>query len=289
MNEIDMSLLAIFSRVGAIGLASIFLSGSLPARADEIVVSAAASLTDSMKEIGREFEKRNPGVTVRFNFGASGALQQQIDKGAPVDVFASAGVKEMDRLARSGKLESSTRFDFAGNTLVLLVPVGKRPIKWEELAGAGISRVALSNPESVPSGRYARETLRRKSLWEAVQPKAILGQNVRQTLTYVANGEVDAGIVFATDALIEKRRVHISQTAVPVKDHDPILYPVAVIQGSQHAMAARRFVAFLKDSPAQAVLKRFGFTSPDRKKKASRLNDGLSLFVAGQHLLMAGI
>jgi molybdate transport system substrate-binding protein len=240
-----------------------------PARAEEIVVSAAASLTDAMKEIGKEFEKRNPGITVQFNFGASGALQQQIEKGAPVDVFASAGVKEMDTLARTGKIEAATRCDFAGNSLVLLVPAGKRSIKWEDLAGARIQRVAISNPDSVPSGRYAKETLTRKNLWTAVQPKAIMGQNVRQTLTYIANGEVDAGIVFATDAFIEKRRVTVAQTAIPVKDHDPIIYPVAAIAGSRHAAVARRFATFLEDRTAQSTLKRFGFTSPNKTKKAS--------------------
>ncbi len=231
------------------------------ARAEDLLVSAAASLTDAMKQIGREFTVKNPGVTVRFNFGASGALQQQIENGAPVDVFASAGSKEMDALGQSRKIDASTRLDFAGNRLVLLIPLRSQIKQWEDLVGPSVRRVALSNPDSVPSGRYAKETLIKRGLWAAVQPKAVFGHTVRQTLAYVTRGDVDAGIVFASDAITKSRRTHVAQYAVPVVDHVPINYPAAVVTASRHAQAAKRFVAFLKDPAAQGILGRAGFTS----------------------------
>jgi molybdate transport system substrate-binding protein len=234
-----------------------------PAAADEVVVSAAASLTDAFTAIGKAFTAAHPGTTVRLNFGASGALLRQIEQGAPVDVFASASPKEMDTLQHEGKVEAGTRATFAGNRLALVAPAkGGGPAAWESLATTGVKRVALSDPDSVPSGRYAKETLTRRGLWAAVAKKAVYGENVRQTLTYVAGGDVDAGIVFATDARIAAKRVRVVATAVPGKDHAPITYPAAVVAGAPNAPAARRFVQFLRGKEARTVLARCGFTSP---------------------------
>lgn len=229
------------------------------ARADEILVSAAISLTDSFTEIGRAFMKSHPGTTFRFNFAASGALQQQIVQGAPVDVFVSASPKEMDALQKAGRIEAATRLDFAGNRLVLIAKNGSLLKKWEDLKQPSIKHIAISNPDSVPSGRYAKETLTKRGLWNAIQPKLVLGENVRQTLTYVANGDADAGMVFATDAAIEKQRVHVAQEAIPGKDHAPIVYPAAVVAKARNARIARLFVAFLKEKPAQMILAKYGF------------------------------
>lgn len=238
------------------------------AHAEEILVSAATSLTDAMKQIGQEFSKRNSGTTVRFNFGASGALQRQIENGAPADVFASAGAKEMDALAKTGKIDLTTRVDFVGNRLVLIVPKGTVSRKWDDLATPAVKRIALSNPESVPSGRFAREALQRRGLWDRVKTKAVFGENVRQTLEYVARGEADAGIVFASDASVERGRVRVTQFAVPNVDHAPIAYPAAVVSRSRHAALAGRFVAYLRTPVAQGILGRAGFSSlsPVRKK-----------------------
>ena len=230
------------------------------ARADEILVSAAASLTDALNEIGQAYKQTNPQTTVRFNFGASGALQKQIEQGAPVDVFASAAPKEMEDLQQGHHLETTSRIDFAGNRLVLIAPIKSGLKSWDDLRSAAVRRVAISNPASVPSGRYAQETLTKRGLWTLVQPKAVLGENVRQTLTYVAQGDVDAGIVFATDALIEKQKVRIVQYAVPGRDHTPIVYPAAVIAGAPNPIAARRFLTFLQTPQAQGILARYGFT-----------------------------
>ena len=231
------------------------------ARADEVLVSAAASLTDALNEIGKAYTGANPHTIVRFNFGASGALQQQILQGAPVDVFASASPKEMDALEHASRIAPGTRVDFASNRLVLIAPLNSKLKHWDDLRSASVSRVAISNPDSVPSGRYARETLTKRGLWDIVQPKAIFGENVRQTLTYVSGGNVDAGIVFSTDQQIEARRVRIVDTAIPGKDHSPIVYPAAVISSAANPSAARKFVLFLHNKTAQSVLKRYGFLS----------------------------
>jgi len=239
------------------------------ALADEILVSAAASLTDAFNAVGAAFTKANPRTTVRFNFAAPGPLLRQIEQGAPVDVFAPAATKEMNALARVGRIEPATRVVFAGNRLVLIAPrngffggASSKPWGWYSLADPAVRRVALSNPDAVPSGRYARELLERQGLWERVRPKAVFGQNVRQTLIYVANKDADAGIVFATDARSESKRVRLIATAIPGRDHAPIVYPAAVITGAPNPPAARRFVRFLSSPTAQAVLRRHGFQPP---------------------------
>jgi molybdate transport system substrate-binding protein len=228
---------------------------------------------DAFGEIGRAFsriEGNRAATVVRFNFAASGVLLQQIMQGAPADVFASAAVKEMDVLNAAGRIEPATRIVFARNQLVLIVPqnsalgrASTKPWGWYSLADPGVRRVALSNPESVPSGRYARQLLERQGVWPRVQNKAIFGENVRQTLTYVATGDADAGIVFATDARHESRRVRVLARSVPGRDHEPIVYPAAVVRDAPNAAAARRFVRFLRSGVAQAILRRHGFLPPD--------------------------
>ncbi|MBC8103032.1 MAG: molybdate ABC transporter substrate-binding protein [Cytophagales bacterium] len=237
---------------------------AIAAASTELLVSAAASLTDAFEQIGAAFaRKEKGGVTVRFNFAASGALKQQILAGAPVAVFASAAPREMDELERAKRIEAATRRDFARNRLVLIVPAGSRAgvRDWKDLTGAGIRRIAVASPDGVPAGRYARETLLKRGLWAALQPKLVFGENVRQTLTYVAGGDADAGIVFATDARSEARRVRIAAVAIPGRDHSPIVYPAAVIAGAPNPEAARRFVRFLLSREAQGIFKRWGFSS----------------------------
>lgn len=256
------------------------------AGADEILVSAAASLTDAMNEIGAAYTRRNPGTVVRFNFGASGALEKQIEQGAPVDVFASASPKEMDALERANRIVTGTRVDIAGNRLTLIAPLHSPLRHWDDLRSAAVRRIAISNPDSVPSGRYAQESLAKRGLWGVVQPKAVLCENVRQTLAYVAGGNVDAGVVFATDAQIENRRVRIVDTGIPGKDHDPIVYPAAVVSAAPNAPVARRFVSFLLGPESQSIFARFGFTKanptagrvgakpPSRARKAQSSHAG---------------
>ena len=226
----------------------------------EIIVSAAASLTDALPRIGAEWTRAERGASMaRFNFGASGALVAQIAAGAPADVFVAAGRAEMDTLEKVGKIERASRLTFATNRLVLIAHGVPELRDWAGLRLPAVRRIALANPESVPAGRYGRQTLQHRGVWDAVQAKLVMGENVRQVLTYVVSGDADAGIVFATDARVARGKVRVVATALPGRDHDPVVYPVAVVAGSTQADIARRFVRFLAQPPAQKLLRAAGF------------------------------
>lgn len=226
--------------------------------ADELVVSAAASLTNAFKAVGDAYEKQHPGTKVLFNFGASDVLMQQIVKGATADLFASADQKAMDRAADEKVIAPGTRRDFAANSLVLIVPADSRkaPAALHDLTGPGVKRVAYGDPASVPVGRYTEGALRAAGVWDAVSAKGVLAANVRQSLDYVARGEVDAGFVFGTDAAIMPDRVKVALT---VPTQTAITYPIAVVKDSHHAAQARSFVDFVASPQGQSVLATFGF------------------------------
>ncbi len=237
------------------------LFASATAQAAGLTVSAASSLTESFREIAGAYEKAHPGTKVDLNFAASGVLLQQVARGAPVDVFASADQTTMDQAAEQGLLEPGSRQDFAANSLWVVVPPAARhkPATLAELAKPGIERIAIGNPDSVPVGRYARGALQQAELWQAVQGRVISTQNVRQSLDYVARGEVDAGFVYATDAQAMPGRV---QRAFEVPVRGGIRYPIAQVKGSANALQARQFVAFVRSPQGQAILRRHGFGSP---------------------------
>jgi molybdate transport system substrate-binding protein len=227
----------------------------------ELIVSAAASLTNAFQEIAQKFREENPGVKVVPNFAASGPLLQQIEKGAPVDVFASADQKTMDQAAEKKLILAETRRDFVSNRLVLIVPIESRlPIKGpQDLAMKEVTRVTMGNPETVPAGRYAQEALTNEGLWEILKPKAINAESVRQALDYVSRGEVDAGFVFSTDAVIAKEKV----CAVKVMEkHKPIRYPIAVVASSRKQEPAQRFIDYVLSPAGQQILARHGFGKP---------------------------
>ena len=236
---------------------SVFALNSIAGNAawaqQELLVSAAASLTNAFKDVGKQFEAANPGVKVVFNFAASGALLQQIDKGAPVDVFASADQKTMDQAREKNLILAETRKDFVSNGLVLIVPKdSKLAIKGvKDLSDTKIARIALGNPETVPAGRYTQEVLTKAGLWEALKPKFIYAENVRQALDYVGRGEVDAGFVFSTDAIAAKDKVQVAAVA---EGHQPIRYPVAVVAGTKKKELSQRFIDFLLGSEGQGIL-----------------------------------
>ena len=224
----------------------------------EIIVSAAASLSSSFKEIGHKFEQANPGTKVRFNFGGSGVLKSQIQLGAPVEVFASASETEPDALIAGGILDKRSRSEFASNSLVLICLKSKLTRTWNDLTTSKVMRIAISNPNSVPSGRYAREALQHKSIWDKVRGKLILGRDVKQTLTYVLNGDVDAGLVFRTDTADNMDRLKIVSTAQSGIDHSPIRYVAA---SSPNSMEGRSFVQFLRTRVSQSIFKKYGFAT----------------------------
>jgi molybdate transport system substrate-binding protein len=225
----------------------------------EITVSAAASLKDAFREISKQHEER-AGAKVNFNFGASGALQKQIESGAPVDVFASAGIPQMDALAKQGLIAPETRRDFARNTLALIVPADSKLglSSFADLGGAKVMRLAVGNPTTVPVGQYSEQTLRRLGLWPQLQSRLILAEDVRQALDYVARGEVDAGVVYTSDVRATGDRVRIVATA-PADSHDPILYPIAVVKASGHQDAARAFIDAVMSDDGQRILEKYGF------------------------------
>ena len=230
------------------------------AQAQELVVSAAASLTNAFRDIGRQFEAAHPGGPVVFNFAASDVLLAQIAKGAPADVFASADQDAMNRAEREGLIERATRRDFAANQLVLVVPFADAPVA--DLAALGLprfKRIALGSPQTVPAGRYAKEALERGGLWATLEPKLVFAQNVRQALDYVARAEAEAGFVYATDAAILPDKVKV---ALDVATATPVRYPVAVVTASRQADRARAFVAYLVSAPARQTLVRYGFRAP---------------------------
>lgn len=242
-------------------LCLLLMVAALPATAAELTVSAASSLTESFRDIASAYEAAHPGTKVDLNFAASGVLLQQVSRGAPVDVLATADTETMAQAAKGGLLETDSRQTFATNQLVVVVPPGRKdaPRTLSALAGKGVQRVAIGNPDSVPVGRYARAALRDAGLWEAITAKTITTQNVRQSLDYVARGEVDAGFVYASDYQAMPGRV-VRAFDVPLKT--PINYPVSVIKDSARAAEARRFVAFVVSPQGQAILRRRGFGAP---------------------------
>ncbi len=227
----------------------------------ELIVSAAASLTNAFQEVGKKFESANPGVKFVPNFAASGALLQQIDKGAPVDVFASADQKTMDQAAEKNLLLAGSRKDFVCNELSLVLPMeSKISVKTlKDLTAKEVGKISLGNPETVPAGRYTQEALAAEGLWDALQPKLIFGDSVRQVLDYVSRGEVDAAFVFSTDAAIARDKVRV---AMEVSNHKPIRYPIAVVAQTKNKQLAQRFVDYILSKEGQEILSKYGFKAP---------------------------
>lgn len=242
-------------------LACLFALSASAGYAAEVTVSAAASLQNAFREIAAAWEKQHPGDKILLNFGASGTLLQQIDKGAPVDVFASADRETMDRAQEKNLVDASARRTFARNTLVAVVPVDSKLAiaSLRDLRQDGVQRIAIGDPRSVPAGRYAEAALTAAGEREALAPKWITAQSVRQVLDYVARGEVDAGFVYATDAAIMKDKVRISFD-IPLEK--PVLYPVAPLAASANPAGARSFIDFLLSGAGQEILARYGFASP---------------------------
>jgi len=225
----------------------------------EILVSAAISLKNAFQEIGFAYEKQT-GMRVRLNFGASGLLQKQIEAGAPADIFASAGERQMNELQSRGFILDDTRRDMARNTLVLIVPANTRfPLhSFEELARPEVTRVAMGNPKTVPAGQYARQALKNLKLWDRLESRLVLAENVRQVLDYVVRGEAEAGMVYSSDILIAHGKVTAAISA-PEGSHDPILYPIAAIKTTEYRSEAQSFIDLTLSRAGQEILAKYGF------------------------------
>ncbi|NPV92479.1 MAG: molybdate ABC transporter substrate-binding protein [Firmicutes bacterium] len=231
-----------------------------PQSAPALTVSAAASLTDALKEIKELYAKEKPNVTLTINFGGSGALQQQIEQGAPVDVFMSAAATQMDALQNKGLLLDGSRKDMLKNKVVLIVPSGSTAgiADFKDLADSKVKKIAIGEPKSVPAGQYADEIFTKQGLSDKVKDKLVYAKDVRAVLTYVESGEVDAGVVFLTDAKTSTK-VKVAAPA-PDASHAPVIYPAAVIKSSKSPDAAKDFITFLGGSQAKAVFEKYGFT-----------------------------
>jgi len=231
------------------------------AQAGDLHVSAAASLSNAFTDIARSYEARHPDANVLLNFGASGALLQQMAKGAPADVFASADVETMDAAAKQNLIANGERRNFARNSLVVIVPRDSRLAikRLQDLAQPAVQKLAIGNPASVPAGRYTQHALAAARLWQPLAGKAINTQNVRQSLDYVARGEVDAGFVYGTDAALMPNKVMV---AFMVPLDVAIDYPIARTAAAADAAEAKRFVDFVLSPAGQAVLARYGFLKP---------------------------
>ncbi|HEX7386843.1 MAG TPA: molybdate ABC transporter substrate-binding protein [Castellaniella sp.] len=241
--------------------ACVLLCVTTPAMAGDVLVSAAASLTNAFKDLATQYDATHPGTHVLTTFGASDVVLRQIIEGAPADIFAAADEKAMDKAAAAHAIDPASRVNFVRNEVVLIVPA-RDPHHIQSLADLrkpGVQRIALGNPATVPVGRYTKSALEKAGLWTAVQPREILGQNVRQVLSYVERGEVDAGFVFATDAAIMKNKVKVVQVVpTPV----PVVYPIALVQRPGRSSEAADFLHFVLSPAGQQVLQRYGFSQP---------------------------
>ncbi len=226
---------------------------------EELFVSAAASLTDAMDEITKIYEADHH-VKLTFNFAGSGKLAQQIQQGAPVDVFISANENWMDALVDDGLIVTDTREDITGNKLVLIVAKGS-PINFgsfKEIDKKNLDQIAIGNPESVPAGEYTEAILKNIDKWEELEDKFVFAQDVRQVLTYVATGNADIGFLYESDALISDQ-VKIIAESDPTM-HDPIIYPGAVTSETSKKEEGIAFLEFLVSETGQEVLNKYGFS-----------------------------
>ena len=225
-----------------------------------VLVFAAASLVNAMPEIEREFESAHDG-SLSISFGGSQALAQQIRRGAPADVFISAGTFQASELVDYGLVDGD-EVDVLSNRLVLLVRPGARVQSMEDLAGASVNKIAIADPALAPAGRYARESLVALGLWESVQDRLIEGVDVRATMAYVESGNVDAAIVYKTDAAVARDALVLD--VVPPDSYSPVLYTAVLLKRPERPSEADDFIEFLTSETAAGVFVRFGFDPVER-------------------------
>ncbi len=226
-----------------------------------LTVSVAASLQKAIGEIAARYQAEHPHVKLAFNYGGSGMLEQQIENGAPADVFISAAPGPMNKLAAVGLIDEATRRDLLRNSIVLIAPKGSsQPASFQDLATPAVKLIGLGDPASVPAGEYGRQVLQHLNLLDAVRSKLVLAKDVEQVLQYVETGNTDAGIVYSTDAR-ESHQVRVAAVA-PESTHQPVIYPVAMIKGSHAPANAREFLGYLEGPEAGGIFAAHGFTVP---------------------------
>lgn len=225
----------------------------------ELLISAAASLKESMEEIKSIYEAEHQNVTLTFSFGGSGALQQQIEQGAPADVFISAAEKQMNALEKEGLIVKDSRVDLLENKVVLITPSDQTSVmSFEDVITDKVGQIGLGEPGSVPVGQYAEEIFTSLGILEEVKAKAVYGKDVKEVLSWVETGNVDAGVVYATDAR-QSSNINVVCEA-PEESYQSAIYPVAVIKDSKHQEEAEMFIQFLGSNGAREIFQGLGFT-----------------------------
>lgn len=243
------------------GAAGDLAMGRPPTSGVTLTVSAASDLIPAFEELGRQFTAQT-GTGVTFNFGSTGQLAQQIAQGAPVDVFAAANQSFIQELDAAGLVIPDTVALYAVGRVTLWTRADS-PLAFttiEDLTQAGVTRIAIANPEHAPYGVAAREALQSAGLWETVRPKLILGENVAQTLHYAETGNVDVAIVALSLSIAageEGRWV-----LLPEELHNPLYQALAVVGSTQHEAEARQFAQFVNSESGRDVMRRFGFILP---------------------------
>lgn len=229
------------------------------ARPVELTISAAVSLKDALKDVQTAYREKAPQVKLVCNFAASGSLQKQIEQGAPADIFISASPKQMNELETKNLIRKPTRRNLVENKLVLIVPENSqlKIARFEELTNSGLKKLGIGEPKVVPAGQYAQQVLKKLGLWDPLVDKIVFAKDVRTVLAYVETGNVDAGIVYKTDAAAS-RKVKIAATA-PAGSHTPILYPAAILAGAKNGKAAEDFMAFLTSPASKTIFEKHGF------------------------------
>ena len=224
-----------------------------------LTISAAASLKDGMEEIKPLYQQEKPNIKLTYNFGSSGSLQRQIEQGAPVDIFISAATNKMDTLEKQGLLLNNTRKNLLKNEIVLIVPKEKATEirDFPDLSRDTIQKIAMGEPKTVPAGQYAKQVLTTLKIFEGVKPKAVFARDVRQALNYVETGNVDAGIVYLSDAK-SSSQVEIVATA-PADSHSTVVYPIAMVKSTKNVQAAQDLINFLSQERAKTIFESQGF------------------------------
>ncbi len=245
----------------AIGIPTLTSAPVVAQSNTNLLVSAAASMKDVLAEIKPLYQQSQPNVSITYNFGASGALQRQIEQGAPVDVFISAAKKQVDALEQKNLLVPGSRTVIAKNRLVLVVPGNVSGISsFYNLKDARVKKIAIGEPRSVPAGQYAQQVLQQLKIWDQIKSKLVFANNVRQVLASVESGNAEAGLVYSTDAKISNKVKVV--VAADEKYHSPIIYPLAILKRSKNIDAAKNFSQFLASDKAKAVFKKYGFILP---------------------------
>ncbi|WP_246050054.1 molybdate ABC transporter substrate-binding protein [Aquibacillus sediminis] len=226
----------------------------------QLTVSVAASMADALDEVVTKFEEEHPDIDVLLNVGSSGGLQQQIAQGAPVDLFLSAASDKMDVLREQGLLDERYTTPLVTNQIVLIRSSDVKQLVegFRQLNQPAIEKIAIGTPESVPAGMYAKQTLESRNVFEAVEEKIVFGKDVTQVLTYVETGNVQVGMVYATDA-VKSDKVEVVGIANEI-DHDNIQYPLAILKDTKHPQHAVKFYQFLTSEQAVEVFQTYGFT-----------------------------